>query len=270
MPTVGTPFFCNPNAGFGKASHVKIARRVAAALVLVAACACQPASAADGVAVVELFTSEGCSSCPSADRLLSTVVAETAEDGRPIFPIAYHVDYWNGLGWSDRFAHPAWTDLQRAYAQHLGEARIYTPQMVVNGRRTFVGSDAAALRRALNEELARATPLKLGLDLDHDPEHRIVTVSLSLEGDVSGVLIRFFVVERGLVTQVSGGENRGRELHHDNVVRAARAAVPDSRRVRTELELPADLARDRATVIAYAQNVESLEIVGATAAALID
>lgn len=249
---------------------MKIVCRVAAVVLLVASCACHPASAADGVAVVELFTSEGCSSCPSADRLLSALVAETAKDGRPVFPVAYHVDYWNGLGWADRFAHPAWTDLQRAYAQQLGERRIYTPQIVVNGRRTFVGSDASALRRALTEELARATPLDLSLELDNHPEPRSVTVTLSLEGDISGVLIRFFVVERGLVTQVSGGENRGRELHHDNVVRAARALGPDSRRVRTELELPADLARDRATVIAYAQNEESLEIVGATAAALID
>ena len=99
------------------------------------------------VAVVELFTSEGCSSCPPADVLLSKLSAETAKSGSGVYYLAFHVDYWDRLGWPDRFASADYTARQRAYAAAAGTRQVYTPQAVVNGAgKGFVGSDATAAR----------------------------------------------------------------------------------------------------------------------------
>src|SRR5882757_10188754 len=97
--------------------------------------------AANGFAVVELFTSEGCSSCPSADALVAAVQKENKD--QPVYILAFHVDYWDRLGWKDAFSDAAYSDRQRAYASWLRLSSIYTPQVVVNGRKEFVGSDAA-------------------------------------------------------------------------------------------------------------------------------
>src|SRR4051812_37227565 len=96
-----------------------------------------PAGAIPGIAVVELFTSEGCSSCPPADELLSRLVASAAKDGRRVYPIAFHVDYWNSLGHPDPFSAKAYSERQRAYAAAMRSKQVYTPQMIVNGINEF-------------------------------------------------------------------------------------------------------------------------------------
>src|SRR5512146_349168 len=98
--------------------------------------------------VVELFTSEGCSSCPPADALLGSLEKQGTFNGRPIIILGEHVDYWNGLGWHDRFSSAALTQRQSEYARRFNLQSVYTPQMVVNGRTEFVGNDPAALQKA--------------------------------------------------------------------------------------------------------------------------
>src|SRR5690242_801257 len=99
--------------------------------------------------VVELFTSEGCSSCPPADALLAELVSKQPIDDVQIIPLAFHVDYWNNLGWMDRFSAPKFTQRQRDYGQAMKLRSIYTPQMVVNGHEEFVGSDREAAQKAI-------------------------------------------------------------------------------------------------------------------------
>src|SRR4051812_46079004 len=115
------------------------------------------ASRPAGVAVVELFTSEGCSSCPPADRLLADLASEAARVGQPVFTLSFHVDYWNGLGWADPFSRPAYSERQRSYADALGGG-TYTPEMTVNGKAAFVGSDAARARSEVRKALSRPAP----------------------------------------------------------------------------------------------------------------
>ena len=98
--------------------------------------------AAEPFAVVELFTSEGCSSCPPAEALLNQIHPRAAKSGQRIYTLAFHVDYWDRLGWKDPFSEAAYSQRQNSYANGFGEDRIYTPQMIVNGRGGFVGSDA--------------------------------------------------------------------------------------------------------------------------------
>ena len=105
--------------------------------------------------VVELFTSEGCSSCPPADDLLRRAANGRSSDGQPIIALSEHVTYWNQLGWADPFSQEAFSARQDRYGASLQTGEVYTPQMVVNGRAQFVGSDSAAMARALHAELDR-------------------------------------------------------------------------------------------------------------------
>src|SRR6476620_3102500 len=110
----------------------------------------------NGFAVVELFTSEGCSSCPPADAVLARLAADTRDRGLAVYPLAFHVDYWDRLGWRDPHSAKAYTDRQYAYAAALGAAgQVYTPQMVVNGTAAFAGSNAREADRQVAAALVR-------------------------------------------------------------------------------------------------------------------
>src|SRR5436305_253879 len=112
----------------------------------------------NGIAVVELFTSEGCSSCPPADELLSDL--KTSMRGKNIFLLAFHVDYWNYLGWNDRFSDAAFSKRQSHYADVL-HAEVYTPQMIVNGQKVFVGSKRSEAEDAIADALKNPTTIKI-------------------------------------------------------------------------------------------------------------
>src|SRR3954467_1004983 len=118
----------------------------------------EPRPPAEGPVVLELFTSQGCSSCPPAERLLSKLAAAGTLGDRTVAPLAFHVDYWNDLGWADPFSLPAWTERQHQYARALGGNRVYTPELVVGGATGMVGSDASAVRQAIQRA---ARPAKL-------------------------------------------------------------------------------------------------------------
>ena len=111
--------------------------------------------------VIELFTSQGCSSCPPADRLLGRLAHDGSVGGRPVAPLAFHVDYWDDLGWPDPFALPAWTERQRSYAHALGDDRVYTPELVVGGRAGMVGSNVPRVLRAIADVLPLTYFLRL-------------------------------------------------------------------------------------------------------------
>src|SRR5438132_289864 len=98
-----------------------------------------------GIAVVELFTSEGCSSCPPADAIAAKITSEF----KNVYVLGFHVDYWNSLGWKDEFSNAAWTNRQQQYASHFELSSIYTPQMVVNGKTELVGSNEQLLRKTI-------------------------------------------------------------------------------------------------------------------------
>jgi len=202
----------------------------AACLTLVAACApaqehtaAAPATADREAVVIELFTSQGCSSCPPADRLLTKLAAE----GDGVIPLAFHVDYWNTIGWTDPFSAPQWTERQRRYAQSFAAGRVYTPQLTIDGQAECVGSDEREVRAAI--EQARRQPASGRLALE------ILTVedsSLKLEieawidrdPEASQLAAMVAVFENELITPVKRGENLGRTLRNDRVVRTLRQA----------------------------------------------
>jgi hypothetical protein len=189
---------------------------LAATLIGLATFAAPAARAAERPVVVELFTSQGCSSCPPADAVL----AELAK--RPgILALAFHVDYWDRLGWKDPFSSPMATARQRAYARQFGLRTVYTPQMVVDGADELVGSDRRAVARALDRAKARAAEPGIGVDLRREGGSVVVRVaSVAVPARVSVQLVSFAPAH---VTRVTAGENGGRMLANANVVRTVEA-----------------------------------------------
>ena len=178
-------------------------------LLLWLALASAPAQAGERPIVVELFTSEGCSSCPPADALL----AELAR--RPdVLALSFHVDYWDRLGWKDPFSSREATDRQNRYAKLLALHTVYTPQIVVDGWWEAVGSDRADVERAL--ELARRNPPEVPVTLALDHGQAQIAVGPGSGVAASVLLIGF---DRRHVTAVKRGENSGRTLAHVDVVR---------------------------------------------------
>jgi hypothetical protein len=169
-----------------------------------------PAAAGSPV-VVELFTSQGCSSCPPADALLAEITQ------RPdVIALALHVDYWDYLGWQDSFASPAFTKRQRSYAKALGERMVYTPQIVVNGRRGVIGSRRDEVEAAIAEAHG-AAPVAV-LTLETTDEGLVVTIAAAGERPAAAVSYVLFAPPQ--TVEISRGENRGRSLDYHNVVRS--------------------------------------------------
>jgi hypothetical protein len=237
------------------------ARIVALALAVLAACrsgsSSLPEARADeptgktagGVAVVELFTSEGCSSCPPADSVLADL-ARSSE--RPVYALAFHVDYWDDLGWPDRFASPDNTARQQAYAHAFGTRGLYTPQMIVGGTEQFTGSDRDRADAAVARALARPASVRLSVH-PRPPESNTVTVDYEAAGAPAGAVLNVAIVEHAASTPVRAGENAGKTLRHTNVVRAFRSAPLASPTGSVVVQFPASLPREGAEVIAYVQ-----------------
>jgi hypothetical protein len=170
---------------------------------------CEARSGAQPPAIVELYTSEGCSSCPPADRWLSTLNAQA-----DVLPLAFHVNYWDRLGWQDRFATPATTERQQRVREVQNGKYVYTPQVVLNGQdhRGWFNQPAGALRKATS--LAAATAPTLQLKRDGNKITATVGASTS-EPSLAGY---WAVLQDGLTSQVTRGENAGETLTHDHVV----------------------------------------------------
>lgn len=228
--------------------------------------AAQPSTRSTGVAVVELFTSQGCSSCPPADKLLADLARAAERDARPVFTLAFHVDYWNRLGWADPFSAAAYSRRQEKYAKAFNSNQIYTPQMIVNGQTQFVGSDREAAHRAIADALAAqsAATVTISVQATGSTDCR---VHATIAGSEADVVVNVAVVERGLSTEVKAGENRGRRLEDPNVVRwFATVSAADARDVVVP-SLPG-VRRDHASVVVYVQRPGNGSILGAAAASL--
>ena len=168
--------------------------------------------------VVELFTSEGCSSCPPADALLVKLSHEDPPSGAKLILLGEHVDYWNYIGWTDRFSSPAFSDRQSSYAKHLHLATVYTPQMVIDGHLQLVGNGAAEVYRNISKAAAEPKPAQVSLRWE--PQQK---VNIAVQTPASArSMILLAITEDGLSTSVGGGENSGRTLQHAAVVRQLR------------------------------------------------
>ncbi len=176
--------------------------------------------------VVELFTSEGCSSCPPADALLVRLDGAQLNGNVQLIALEEHVDYWNDLGWTDPFSSRDWTSRQNAYAGVLGNRNPYTPQMVVDGTVEFLGSHPQKARQAIMEAAGKP---KVPVILEQRPASKTGTEDFSVKvGKLEGTAkhdaaeVWLAITETGLHSAVTRGENAGEELRHASVVRTMR------------------------------------------------
>ena len=239
-------------------------RTIAVGIVL----ALMTASAlAQKTVLVELFTSEGCSSCPPADALLRQVNGSQTSAGQLVVGISEHVTYWNSLGWSDPFSSPLYTERQNAYSERFHLEGVYTPQMVINGAEQIVGSDRVALVRAVQAEQAPHPRVSLRI-LSLNLAGNTLAVNFSVSGDVpaQGADLMAVLADDSDRSNVLRGENSGQNLEHVAVARSiSRVAKLRSAGVqRVQVQVPATFqAAQKHHLILFAQTPGNGRVLGA-------
>ncbi|HWD88714.1 MAG TPA: DUF1223 domain-containing protein [Mucilaginibacter sp.] len=221
------------------------------------------APADKGFAVVELFTSEGCSSCPPADALIAKVHKETSD--KPIYILAYHVDYWNRLGWKDAFSSAEYSARQQQYARWLKSSEIYTPQAIVNGSKEFVGSEESTLRNTIKTDLTESAKTELVLTGLKATGNK-VTVKYETKGATDNSVLMVALVERNAISKVMKGENAGRTLSHVQIVRELQSVKLNNTSGTASLAVPTGFTPDGFEMIAFVQNTSNGTITGAARA----
>jgi hypothetical protein len=184
----------------------------------VAAAGCQVRSLPYRVSVLELYTSEGCSSCPPADRWLSAL-PQRGIDSTKLIALAFHVDYWDQLGWPDRFSQARFSERQRLIADRIGSGVIYTPQLVLDGRDLRMLGGMEKLQKTLASRERPGAQLEVSVEALRSELSVSAHVSVNDTGLRNQAQVWIAVLENGLSSKVARGENAGRELHHDFVVR---------------------------------------------------
>ena len=235
-----------------------------AMLIFASIAGCKPELAAKdnpGIAVVELFTSQGCSSCPPADALLADIADNAVKENQKIYCLSFHVDYWNKLGWVDPFSDAAYTKRQRIYSQTLGLNSIYTPQMIVNGADQFVGSNRANANKAIADALAQKTSPMVGVTAKRNDKS--IDVTYTLKNVPAGTVLNVAWTQANATSHPNRGENEGRTLTNINIVRDFKTIQPNANGEGIVKLQQHDV--ESGTVIAYIQDSKTGRIVAAQA-----
>jgi hypothetical protein len=215
--------------------------------------------------VVELFTSEGCSSCPPADRALKFLSEQQPVSTAEIIPLAFHVDYWDNLGWKDKFSSAVYSRRQELYVSRFGLTSSYTPEMVVDGQSEFVGNDTGKASKKISEAasdqkgdvLLSVKGDTVSVSVSGLPEHHPSTVFLAISED-------------GITSIVKGGENGGQTFNHSSVVRSLTTVglvEKDNNSFESKTSIPviADLKPENSRLVVFVQDNTSRKIIAAEA-----
>ena len=213
--------------------------------------------------VMELFTSEGCSSCPPADKLLSQYSEDSKAGENNIIALSFHVHYWDRLGWSDPYSNQKYSDRQRDYGKKLNIRKVFTPQMIVNGMYSFVGSDKEEADKAIKKAQAEPMPSTVTIS-EVVVEGNYCQFKYRLSESSRNTTVNFALTEDGLTQKVLRGENKGKTLKHDNVVRAFKQHEAPKKSGEVLLKLPDDGDITKMSVVVYVQQNKDLKIVGAS------
>lgn len=212
----------------------------------------------DGFAFVELFTSEGCSSCPPADILLEEVQKKYSD--KNVLLVSYHVDYWDKLGWKDIFSKAVFTARQEYYADIFSLNSIYTPQVVVNGRKEFIGSNKSKLISAIEEQLNEKPAASIKLKAMQNNSGKI-EVSYSTAGsDSKNTQLVLLLVQKMASNKINRGENKGKTLHHINIVREISYLSSNSKEAMNAFDIPSGLNKDDLFAAGFIQDKRSGKI----------
>ncbi|MBX9734296.1 MAG: DUF1223 domain-containing protein [Chitinophagaceae bacterium] len=209
------------------------------------------------VVILELFTSEGCSSCPPADQLAVTLQEIYKER---LMVLEFHVDYWDRLGWKDPFSKAAYSERQRNYGEKFRLNSIYTPQAIINGIHETVGSNENKLRSFINNNLAVTEKGDLFIEQLKDNEKNTISLKWDYKNGETSSVVHFALVQKQATINVKAGENDGRRLSHHNIVRDF-VTIDSKHNTTVKLHIPADLQTNEIKVMAYVQEKETGKIV---------
>lgn len=211
-----------------------------------------------GFVVMELFTSQGCSSCPPADAILALYANK--KDKR-IIPLAFHVDYWNHLGWIDSFSSSINSQRQRDYAEKFNLGTIYTPQLVINGRKQLIGSDLKKIEVIVKDLLKYKASVTIDATVGKINNHKI-QVNYIVSKIFSNTSIHAVLVQQVATTEIISGENRGLELTNCNVVRNFKSSQLKGLSGNIILQMPFENISAKYQVIVFVQDNTSGQIYG--------
>jgi hypothetical protein len=222
----------------------------------------QAESGSKTVSIAELYTSEGCDSCPPTDKWFSTLSVK--KNG--VVPLAFHVDYWDYIGWKDRFGKPGFADRQRTLVSLQGSRTVYTPQVMFNGKDARGNTSDARFDSSIRELAAKKPAANISLrgQLAADSIDVAVGVNIADESLRKDAALYIALSENNLVSRVTAGENKGVSLKHDHVVRELsgpfQLSTPEIKRT---INVPKEWKREDMNLVAFVQNTRSGEILQA-------
>ena len=214
-----------------------------------------------GFAVVELFSSEGCSSCPPAEAVMHKLIRKASAESLLVYVIEFHVDYWDYLGWKDTFAMPEYSQRQQDYGGFFKVNSIYTPQAVINGKTEMIGSDEDKINAAIATELQSSSSVNIECKTNKTGNSKI-EIEYNVSGNISGCTLNFAIVESNLTTYIKKGENAHKTLTHDNVARVFKSIKLNSSSGKIEMDV-SHINLSDSKLICFVQEAESLNITGA-------
>ncbi|AOC97152.1 hypothetical protein BB050_04074 [Flavobacterium anhuiense] len=211
-----------------------------------------------GFALLELYTSEGCSSCPPADELLGKIQNEYKD--KNVYVLAYHVDYWDKQGWKDIFSNADFTKRQYDYAQFLGKEPIYTPQVIINGKTDYIGSQETSLRNGI--KLALSKPAAVDLSLETKQQNDKLSLNYSINGTFKNSHLLIAVVQKSAKSNVKRGENAHRVLSHYQIVQRLQTIDLKVAKGNSTITLPKNFNTQDFEIIGFVQDIKSGAILG--------
>ncbi len=211
-----------------------------------------------GFAVLELFTSQGCSSCPPADVILAKYAVENNQN---IIPLAFHVDYWNYIGWKDPFSKAEFSKRQSDYAHFMHSQGNYTPQLIINGKHELVGSKENTIQKIVTEELALNKEYSISITKANSKDHQII-VDFKSEKTLPNTVINLALVKKKEFTSIKRGENTGLKQTSYNIVIDFKTVSSSS--ITTSFEFNKEGVSSDYFIVAYLQDSTSGKILTAT------
>ena len=207
--------------------------------------------------VLELFTSQGCSSCPPADKLVGTYSSK-----ENVIPLSFHVDYWDRLGWKDPFSSHGYSQRQYMYASAL-HSNVYTPQLVINGNAEMVGSDANKISSTLHKVFSEEADASLAISKT-ELENGKININFDVEGNIQNSVLNIAVIEKKTVTPIKAGENGGVTLTDYNVVRSFETLNKfETGENNASIDFPSTLKSANRAVVLYLQQKKDNHILAA-------
>jgi len=218
--------------------------------------------------VLELFTSLSCSSCPEADKHIGQVQEMAQKNGLPVYPISFHVDYWNHLDWVDKFSSEKYSERQQKYSRALKKLNIYTPQIIVNGQFEFIGSNRSVCEKQINDILKKEPDQNVKITATFKQVNDSINVFYLLNKNNVGVL-NFALIEKSSEVEIKSGENNGKKINCYNVVRNFIQIDSRSKSGMIVLKCPPGLTHENLSILVYQQSKIDMRIKGASLAVMI-